>query len=179
MTTIKSYRGVLVLGALVVAACGGGGEKASNAADGSKLSGTIGADGSSTVYPITEAMAEEFMKENPGVRVTVGQSGTGGGFKRFCAGEIDIGDASRPIKDTAQQACNQASIGFSNFHIAYDGLSVVVNSQNNFVTCLTTAELKKIWEPESKVKTWADVRAGFPAQPIKLFGPGTSSGTFD
>ncbi|HSL72742.1 MAG TPA: PstS family phosphate ABC transporter substrate-binding protein [Longimicrobiales bacterium] len=143
------------------------------------LSGSIGADGSSTVYPITEAMAEEFMREQSGVTVTVGQSGTGGGFKRFCAGETDISNASRPIKDTEAQLCQQNSVQFVEVPVAYDGLSIVVNPQNDFATCLTVAELKKIWEPGSKVTKWSDVRAGFPAQPIKLYGPGTASGTFD
>lgn len=147
--------------------------------DQSALSGSIGADGSSTVYPITEAMAEEFMREQSGVTVTVGQSGTGGGFKRFCAGETDISNASRPIKETEAQLCQQNSVQFVEVPVAYDGLSIVVNPQNDFATCLTVAELKKIWEPGSKVTKWSDVRAGFPAQPIKLYGPGTASGTFD
>jgi phosphate transport system substrate-binding protein len=177
MTSSKYYRGILPLGVVALIACSGG-EKSSGASGGN-LSGTIGVDGSSTVYPITEAMAEEFMKGNPGVRVTVGESGTGGGFKRFCVGETDISDASRPIKDTEKQACAQGGVEFVDFQIAHDGLSIVVNPQNDFVTCLTTAELKKIWEPGSKVKSWSDVRAGFPNQPIKLFGPGTASGTFD
>ena len=177
MSNSKYYRGMLLLGVVALIACGGG-EAGSKAASGN-LSGTIGADGSSTVYPITEAMAEEFMKGNPGVRVTVGESGTGGGFKRFCVGETDISDASRPIKDEEKQTCAKSGVEFVEFPVAYDGLSIVVNPQNDFVTCLTTAELKKIWEPGSKVKSWSDVRAGFPNQPIKLFGPGTASGTFD
>ena len=178
MTFTKGYRRALLLGVIVSSACGGG-DKAGSADGASGLSGTISADGSSTVYPITEAMAEEFMKEYPQVRVTVGQSGTGGGFKRFCAGETDISDASRPIKDTEKQVCDAAGLSYVEFPVAYDGLSIVTNPKNDFVTCLTTAELKKIWEPDSKVKNWSDVRAGFPKQPIKLFGPGTASGTFD
>jgi phosphate transport system substrate-binding protein len=178
MTFTEGYRIALLLGVFMSSGCGGG-EKAGSAAGGSELGGTISADGSSTVYPITEAMAEEFMKEHPQVRVTVGQSGTGGGFKRFCAGETDISDASRPIKDTEKQVCDAGSVSYLEFPVAYDGLSIVTNPKNDFVTCLTVAELKKIWEPESKVKNWSDVRAGFPKQPIKLFGPGTASGTFD
>jgi phosphate transport system substrate-binding protein len=178
MSNSKYCRGMLLLAVVALIACGGGENAGSKAASGN-LSGTIGADGSSTVYPITEAMAEEFMKGNPGVRVTVGESGTGGGFKRFCVGETDISDASRPIKAEEKQACAKGGVEFVEFPIAYDGLSIVVNPQNDFVTCLTTAELKKIWEPGSKVKSWSDVRAGFPNQPIKLFGPGTASGTFD
>ena len=169
-----------VLIPLLVAIGCGGGQKAGEGEGGDQLSGTISIDGSSTVYPISEAVAEEFMAANQGgVRVTVGLSGTGGGFKRFCANEIDISDASRPIKDTEKQACAQGQVAYIEIPVAYDGLTVAVNPSNNFVQCLTTAELKKIWEPGSTVKRWSDVRAGFPNQEIKLYGPGTASGTFD
>jgi phosphate transport system substrate-binding protein len=162
----------------VLAAVGCGGRDAGDGDGG--LSGSISVDGSSTVYPITEAIAEEFGREHEGaVRVTVGLSGTGGGFKRFCAGETDISNASRPIKDTEKQACDQNQIGFAEIQVAYDGLSIVVHPQNNFAQCLTVEELKKIWEPESKVRRWSDVRQGFPNTEMKLYGPGTSSGTFD
>ena len=157
---------------LVVAGCGGGGQQGG-------LSGSITTDGSSTVYPITEAMAEEFSLENPNVRVTVGESGTGGGFKRFCAGETDLSNASRAIKDSEKEACTAAGIEFVELLIAYDGLSIVTHPQNAAVECLTVAELKKIWEPGSTVKRWSDVRAGLPSDQIKLYGPGTNSGTFD
>jgi phosphate transport system substrate-binding protein len=171
---LRTAAGLALLAAL---GCGGGDQ--GGAADG-KLSGSISADGSSTVYPITEAVAEEFGREHEGaVRVTVGLSGTGGGFKRFCAGETDISNASRPIKDSEQQTCAQNNVSYIAIPIAYDGLSVVVNPQNNFAQCLTVAELKKIWEPGSSVKRWSDVRQGFPNTEIKLYGPGTSSGTFD
>lgn len=152
------------------------------------LTGSVNIDGSSTVYPITEAVAEEFQKANPNVKVTAAFAGTGGGFKKFCNGETDMNDASRPItpssKDTAdapseQTLCKNAGIDYLELGIATDGLSVLVNPQNTWVDCLTTAELKKIWDAGSTVKTWADVRAGFPADPIKLFGPGADSGTFD
>ncbi len=157
----------------VVAACGGGRPD-------SRLSGSISVDGSSTVYPITEAMAEEFGIAHDGaVRVTVGLSGTGGGFKRFCAGETDISNGSRTIKESEQQLCAQNNVEYIEIPVAYDGLSVAVNPQNNFVQCLTVAELKKMWEPGSTVRRWSDVRAGFPNTEIKLYGPGTSSGTFD
>jgi phosphate transport system substrate-binding protein len=166
------------LSLLAVLGCGGGSD-AGNSGQG-KLSGSISADGSSTVYPITEAMAEEFGREHEGaVRVTVGLSGTGGGFKRFCAGETDISDASRPIKDSEKEICSQNQVAFVEIPVAYDGLSVIVNPQNNFAQCLTTAELKRIWEPGSTVRRWSDVRQGFPNTEIKLYGPGTSSGTFD
>jgi phosphate transport system substrate-binding protein len=159
-------------------ACGGG-NKADNG-DGAALSGSISADGSSTVYPITEAIAEEFGREHEGaVRVTVGLSGTGGGFKRFCAGETDISNASRKIKETEQQLCTQNGVTFVELQVAHDGLSIIANPKNTFAQCLTVAELKKIWEPGSTISNWSQVRAGFPNQEMKLYGPGTSSGTFD
>lgn len=162
--------------ATLATACGGG----QKAAETGELSGQIAIDGSSTVYPISEAMAEEFMAANAGsVRVTVGLSGTGGGFKRFCAGETDISNASRRIKDGEKEACSSAKVDFLEIAVAYDGLTVAVNPQNTFAQCLTVAELKKIWEPGSTVKRWSDVRAGFPDLELKLYGPGTSSGTFD
>ncbi|HSJ15070.1 MAG TPA: PstS family phosphate ABC transporter substrate-binding protein [Longimicrobiales bacterium] len=146
----------------------------------SELRGTIEIDGSSTVYPISEAMAEEFGRETGGgVRVTVGFSGTGGGFKRFCAGETHISNASRPIKDSEAQLCVQNGVEYLELPVAIDGLAVVVNPKNTFAECLTVAELKKIWEPGSRVSSWSQVRTGFPNQPIKLYGPGTNSGTFD
>lgn len=145
----------------------------------SKLKGEIKADGSSTVFPIMEGAAEEFQKENKNIRVTVGVSGTGGGFKKFVAGELDISNASRPIKPEEEQKAKEGKIDFIELPIAYDGLSIVVNPKNNFVKSLTFAELKKIWEPGSKVKTWKDVNPAWPDKAIKLYGPGTDSGTFD
>ena len=142
-------------------------------------SGEIKGDGSSTVFPITEAVAEEFGKENPGIKVTVGISGTGGGFKKFIAGDTVLQDASRPIKDKEAKAAAEKGVEYIELPVAYDGLSVVVNPKNTWATSLTVAELKKIWEPGSKVKTWSQVRAGFPNKPIKLYGAGTDSGTFD
>jgi phosphate transport system substrate-binding protein len=145
------------------------------------LSGSITADGSSTVGPYTQATAELFAKAGASkVRVTVGISGTGGGFQRFCKGEIDLSDASRPMKLSEAQSCKDNSIGgWRAFTVANDALTVVVNRQNTWATCLSVAELKKIWEPGSKVDNWNDVRAGFPDVSLKLFGPGTDSGTFD
>jgi phosphate transport system substrate-binding protein len=157
-------------------ACGGGGEQGS---DEGALSGPVEIDGSSTVYPISEAMAEEFQRENPQTRVAVGVSGTGGGFKRFCAGETDISNASRPIKDEEAASCEQNGVQFTEVRVAWDGLSVVTNPSNEFVQCLTTEELKRIWEPGSTVDNWSQVRAGFPDKDLKLYGPGTDSGTFD
>ncbi len=143
------------------------------------LQGDIAIDGSSTVFPISEAVAEEFMKKHPQVRVTVGISGTGGGFKKFCNGETDISDASRLIKEPEQKACAGKDVQYVELAVAFDGLSVMVHTSNAFVTYLTTAELKKIWEPGSKINNWKDVRPGFPDLKLKLYGAGTDSGTFD
>jgi phosphate transport system substrate-binding protein len=146
-----------------------------------RLKGSITADGSSTVGPYTTAAAELFRRAGAtGVKVTVGISGTGGGFQRFCKGEIDLSDASRPMRNTEAAACKTNNVGsWRAFTVANDALTVVVNQQNTWARCLTVAELKKIWEPGSKVDNWRDVRAGFPDVPIKLFGPGTDSGTFE
>ena len=146
-----------------------------------KLDGSITADGSSTVGPYTTAAAELFRRAGAtGVKVTVGISGTGGGFSRFCKGETDLQDASRPMRLSEAKLCKDANIGsWRAFTVANDALTVVVNQQNTWARCLTTAELKKIWEPGSKINNWKDVRAGFPDVPLKLFGPGTDSGTFD
>ncbi|MFN0058106.1 MAG: PstS family phosphate ABC transporter substrate-binding protein [Planctomycetota bacterium] len=144
-----------------------------------KLKGAINIDGSSTLFPISEAVAEEFSKLHPGVRVAVGLSGTGGGFKKFTIGEIDISDASRPIKEGEAKTAKERGIEFVELPVAFDGLSIVVNPKNTFASDITLAELKKLWEPGSKVMKWSDLRAGWPSAPIKLFGPGTASGTFD
>jgi len=143
------------------------------------LKGTIEIDGSSTVYPITEAAAEEFGKEHKDVRVTVGVSGTGGGFKRFCNGEISIANASRPITDAEKKSCSSKKITYTDLAVAYDGITVAINKNNTWANKLTAAELKMIFESGSKVKTWADVRKGFPDEKIKIYSPGSDSGTFD
>ena len=144
---------------------------------------TITIDGSSTVFPISEAIAEEFQKSSKGaVRVTVGISGTGGGFKKFCRGETDISNGSRPILKEEIEACKQAGIEFYELPLAFDALTVAVSPKNAFVgECITVAQLKTIWEPtaQGKVMRWSDVKQGWPAQPIKLYGPGADSGTFD
>jgi phosphate transport system substrate-binding protein len=145
----------------------------------SDLSGRIEADGSSTVGPYTTAAAERFRGPNPDVRITVGVSGTGGGFERFCAGETDLSNASRAIKDEERELCEQEGVEFVEFHIANDALTVVVNAENDWATCLTVGELKKVWEPGSKVKNWSQIRDGFPDERLRLFGAGTDSGTFD
>ncbi|MDP8956413.1 MAG: PstS family phosphate ABC transporter substrate-binding protein [Actinomycetota bacterium] len=165
--------------ALLGVACGGGETGGTGARGGAGLTGQIAADGSSTVFPITQAVAEEFNREHSGVRISVGTSGTGGGFEKFCAGETDISNASRPIDPEEERVCQQNGIEFVELQVAIDGLSVMVNPQNDFVQCLTVDELKAIWEPNSKIKTWNQVRPEFPNQPIALYGPGTDSGTFD
>lgn len=144
-------------------------------------SSTIKIDGSSTVFPITEAVAEDFQTQNRGINVTVGISGTGGGFEKLCNGEIDISNASRPIKQAEMDKCKAAGVEYIELPIAYDALTIVVNPRNTWATNLTVAELKKMWEPEAqgKITNWNQVRAGFPDAPLKLFGPGTDSGTFD
>jgi phosphate transport system substrate-binding protein len=145
------------------------------------LGGSISVDGSSTVGPYTTAAAELFSRAGASrVRVTVGISGTGGGFQRFCKGEIDLANASRPMRISEAQSCKTNNVGsWRAFTVANDALSVVVNQQNTWATCLSVAELKKIWEPGSKVDNWKDVRSNFPDVPLKLFGAGTDSGTFD
>jgi len=137
-------------------------------------------DGSSTVYPITEAVAEEFQAANK-VKVTVGISGTGGGFKKFCRGETDISDASRPILKKEMDACKEAGIQYLELPIAYDGITVVISKSNDFIKSMTVEDLKKMWEPsaQGKVKTWKQVNAAWPDTALKLFGPGADSGTFD
>ena len=146
-----------------------------------RLSGTITADGSSTVGPYTTAAAELFRRAGAGkVNITVGISGTGGGFERFCKGETDLSDASRPMRNREAVVCKQNNIGsWRAFTVANDALTIVVNRENTWATCLTVAELKKIWEPGSKVNNWRDVRASFPNEPLRLFGAGTDSGTFE
>lgn len=175
--------GFMLAGTLLLAACGGGAQGGSGSeetgAGGGNLSGTIKIDGSSTVYPITQAVAEEFMAENSGVNIPVGVSGTGGGFEKFSRGETDISNASRPIKDEEKAKAKENGIEYTELTVAIDGISVVVNPQNDWVDHLTVDELKKIWEPNSKVKKWSDIRPGWPDEPIKLYGPGTDSGTFD
>jgi phosphate transport system substrate-binding protein len=141
----------------------------------------IKVDGSSTVYPITEAVAEEFQKKNPKVRVTVGISGTGGGFKKFCNGETDMSDASRPIKLSEVGLCRDNKIGYVELPVAYDGLAVMVNLKNDWAGSMTVKELKKLWEPaaQGKITRWSQIRPGWPDKEIHLFGPGVDSGTYD
>jgi phosphate transport system substrate-binding protein len=176
---LRWYSSLLVLAvAATLAACNS--ERAPSAAGGS-LSGRVTVDGSSTVFPLSKAMAEAFRDANPTVQFAIDFSGTGGGFKKFCAGQLDIADASRPIKAAESEQCKAQHIEYIEVPVAFDSLSVVVNAKNTFVDCLTVKELKAMWEPgaEGKVNKWQQIRASFPAQPLALFGPGKDSGTFD
>ncbi|WAA12089.1 PstS family phosphate ABC transporter substrate-binding protein [Fervidibacillus halotolerans] len=165
-----------------IAACGPKEEDSTSGSDSEQteqLEGKIAIDGSSTVFPIMEATAEEYKIVQPKVQVSVGVSGTGGGFKAFIAGETDISNASRPIKDEEAESLKENGIEYTEFQIAYDGLSVVVNKDNDWVDYLTIEELKKMWVEDGTVKTWADIREGWPEEEIKFYSPGTDSGTFD
>jgi len=148
-------------------------------AEAQRLTGRVVVDGSSTVYPITEAVAEEFASVQPRVRVLVGVSGTGGGFKKFTVGETDVSDASRPIKASEAEMARENGIQFIEIPVAYDGLSIVVNPENTWVDYLTVEELQKIYLDGMGGETWADIRAGWPNEPIAMYSPGTDSGTFD
>lgn len=172
-----------------LAACGGTAtdtadapaDGGTEAAAGGGVSGDVLIDGSSTVFPIAEAMSEEFSIANPGVNVTVGVSGSGGGFKKFCAGETDISNASRPIKDEEVAACEEAGIEFIEVPVAFDGLTIVTNQENDWAQCLTIDQLNTMWSPDSEgqVDNWNQVDPSFPDQALGLYGPGTDSGTFD
>jgi phosphate transport system substrate-binding protein len=167
----------LMLVGLAVAALAG--MSAVATAQDKELKGEIKIDGSSTVYLITEAMATQFKKIHPNVKISVGISGTGGGFKKFAAGETDISDASRPIKKEELDACQKNGIQPLEFQVAWDGIAVVIHKGNDWAKNITVEQLNKIWGPESTVKKWSDVDPKWPERPIKLYGPGTDSGTFD
>jgi phosphate transport system substrate-binding protein len=174
--TIFACVSVLALG---VAACGDSDDEASGSGS-SDLSGSIRIDGSSTVAPLTEAIAEEFQAENSGVKVTVGTAGTGGGFEKFCAGETDISDASRAIEPEEEEACKKGGIGYEDVHVATDALTVMINNENP-VSCLTVDQLSAVWGPDSKLSNWSEIpglEEEFDEE-LALFGPGTDSGTFD
>jgi phosphate transport system substrate-binding protein len=169
----------LLLAAALLVGCGSGNNASTETTSGAPS--VIQIDGSSTVFPITEAVAEEFQKANKSVRVTVGISGTGGGFQKFCRGETDISDASRPISASEVEACKKSGIEYIELPIAYDGLAVVVNPKNTWATNITVAESKKLWAPDAqgKITRWNQVRAGWPNREIHLFGAGVDSGTYD
>jgi phosphate transport system substrate-binding protein len=173
----------LAILALTLAACGPSSQDARTGAGDAASSGPtlVTLDGSSTVFPLSEAVAEEFQKADKNVRVTVGISGTGGGFQKFCRGEIDIADASRPISATEVAACEKSGIQYIELPVAYDGIAIAVNPKNNWADNITVAELKTLWGPDAqgKVKTWSQVRKGWPNREVHLFGAGVDSGTYD
>ncbi|MBD2101285.1 PstS family phosphate ABC transporter substrate-binding protein [Leptolyngbya sp. FACHB-261] len=187
------FASLMVFSLAGVSACQGGssqpgsdaGSSASPAAGasagGEQVTGTVAVDGSSTVFPISQAIAEEFQGANPNAQVSVASSGTGGGMKKFCAGEIDVANASRPIKAEEIETCTQAGIEFVELPVALDGIAIVVNPQNQFATCLSVEELKKMWDTTAtgKVTNWNQINPQFPSTPLKLYGPGTDSGTFE
>lgn len=178
---LRNAAGLVLGSALLLSACGGQQGDSAGTANAENLSGNIQIDGSSTVYPVTEAVAEEFRAEAPDVQVTVGVSGTGGGMKKFTRGEIDIVNASRPMNDAEKAQAKENGITFQELSVAYDGLTVVVHPENNWVNSITVAELKKIWEPEAQasVKRWNQVRPEWPNEEIRLYGAGVESGTYD
>ncbi|KKI88603.1 phosphate-binding protein [Bacillus sp. SA1-12] len=189
MKSFKFLALSIILSSLVAfaAACGNG-EDAATGENGNtetaeqesaELEGEIGIDGSSTVAPIGEAVSEEFSIDNPKVQAPIGVSGTGGGFEKFTVGEIDIAEASRPIKDEEKQAAADNGVEFTEFKVAFDGLSVVVNKENDFVDKLSVEDLKKLWLEDGTTKKWSDINPDWPAEEIKFFSPGADSGTYD
>jgi phosphate transport system substrate-binding protein len=173
--------GLLLMLSLILGACGGSGAS-EGGGGGESVSGSIRVEGSSTVQPITQAAAELFREENPEARIEVGGAGTSDGFEAFCQGDTQISDASRPI-DVAEEVpvCEENGVEFIEIPVAYDGISVVVNSQNDWVTGITSEELKTMWEPaaEGKINRWNQVRSSWPDKPLDLYGPGTESGTYE
>jgi len=170
---------ILIMLAIVATACGNNKTKNETSNNETIISGTIKIDGSGTVFPVSEAVAEEFLKVHPKVKVTVGESGTGGGFKKFAVGTTDISDASRDIKNSEKELCKQNNIDYVRLTVALDGITVVVNKNNTWAKDITTTELKKLWEPNSKIKKWNEIRANWPNEEIHLYGPNTSHGTYD
>jgi phosphate transport system substrate-binding protein len=175
---MKKHLLIILVAALAIS-CGD--SKKASKTNSEVLSGTIQVDGSSTVFPVTEAVAEEYRNEQPEVKVTIGVSGTGGGFKKFSRGETNISNASRPIKDIEIEACKENNITYVELEVAYDGLAVLVNPENTWVDSFTIEELKKIWEPAAQgvIMKWNQIRPEWPNEEIHLFGPGVASGTYD
>ena len=180
----RIFAGAIVALALLAAGCGnyegpagaapvegGGGQE--------QVKGSIEVDGSSTVGPLTDAIAEEFLNESPGITVNVGVSGTGGGFERFCSGETDISNASRPIEDEEKKLCKEGGVEYVELRVGTDALTMVTSPATDFVTCLTKDEVTKIFGPDDPAKTWADVNPEFPDEDLQVFAPGQDSGTYD
>src|SRR5215211_8456760 len=167
---------------LILAGCGGGASGQQNGSGGEPVSGEVRIEGSSTVQPITQAAAELFREENPDARISVGGAGTSDGFEAFCMGDTEISDASRPI-DVAEEVpvCEENGVEFIEIPVAFDGISVVANSQNDWATDVTAEQLKTLWEPaaEGQITRWSQVRSDWPDKPLNLYGPGTESGTYE
>jgi phosphate transport system substrate-binding protein len=183
MKSLKKLALSAMMGGVLLFAAACGSEQAGKTTDAAEvnkqLSGEVKIDGSSTVYPIMEAVAEEYQMVQPDVKVSVGLSGTGGGFKAFIAGETDMSNASRPIKDEEKAQLKEKGIEFTEIKLAFDGLSVLVNKENTWVDHLTVDELKKLWIEDGAARKWSDIREGWPEEEIKFYSPGTDSGTFD
>ncbi|MFB6240183.1 MAG: PstS family phosphate ABC transporter substrate-binding protein [Gemmatimonadota bacterium] len=173
MTVRTTITTMATAAALALTACGGGD------GGGGGPEGRVTVDGSSTVYPITEAVMEEFLTSTRGIRVTAGSKGTGGGFARFCSGETDINDASRPITEEERKRCEKNGIDYVAIPIAYDGITIAVNPKNDWAQCITMEELRRVWKPESTIQRWSQVRDSWPDRELVLYGPDTDSGTFD
>ncbi|KWW20347.1 MULTISPECIES: PstS family phosphate ABC transporter substrate-binding protein [Bacillaceae] len=183
---MRRFKGVamtVVMGGVIAVAAGCGSDDAktsgSEAKGSSQLQGEVITDGSSTVFPIMEAVAEEYMSAQPDVKVSVGSSGTGGGFKKFIAGETDLSNASRPVKEEESAMLDDKGIKYTELKLAFDGISIVVNKDNDFIDSLTVEELQKLWVDDGKVKMWSDIRPEWPKEEIKFYSPGTDSGTYD
>ncbi|MCH8561042.1 phosphate ABC transporter substrate-binding protein PstS family protein [Nesterenkonia sp. DZ6] len=183
MRTFGRSTAILSIATLALVGCGDGGEEGEaetgTEEGGNGASGQVVIDGSSTVAPFGEAAAETFMQENPDVQVTVGTSGTGGGFESFCRGETDISEASRSISDEEIALCDEAGISYEELGVANDALSVIVNEENDFLECVSVDELSEIWNQDSEATNWSDIDPSYPDEAIQLYGPGTDSGTFD
>lgn len=169
---VNKYLLLLVFSGLFLTSCGGSGSS-------DTLSGEVKVDGSSTVYPITEAVAEEFRNVQPNIRVTVGSSGSGAGFKKFARGETDISDASRQITEGEKQLCQENGIGFRELTVALDGISIVVHPDNDWLDTITPEQLKELWAPDSDIQKWSDLNSEWPDKDIHLYGPNTAHGTYD
>jgi len=176
---MKLSKTIIALSAVLFFAACGSPQQNNDGTETEELSGTIQIDGSSTVYPVSEAVAEEFRTVQPKIKVSIGSSGSGAGFKKFSRGEIDISDASRAIKEKEIKACKERNINYLEVRVALDGIAIVVNKENNWLETITTDELKQLWEPNSAITKWSDLRQEWPNEDIHLFGPSTAHGTYD
>ncbi|MDM5293904.1 PstS family phosphate ABC transporter substrate-binding protein [Peribacillus simplex] len=183
MRRFKGMAMTVMMGGVIAVAAGCGSDdtktSSSEGKGSGKLQGEVITDGSSTVFPIMEAVAEEYMAKQPDVKVSVGSSGTGGGFKKFIAGETDLSNASRPVKEEESTMLDKKGVKYTELKLAFDGISIVANKDNDFIDSLTVEELQKLWVDNGKVKKWSDIRPEWPNEEIKFYSPGTDSGTYD